>query len=154
MNENPRWLKYVLILIALVIVAGGLMYVLRLGDPAATSAEADDPGAVKTQDSSSDLIGVWRSTQDPKYTREFEASGAVIDRYEGDESATATGTWSVFTAADAPDGLPFEIRGSDRYVLITSDGEALHFRIADASENQLELVYMDRGGVLTFVRVR
>src|SRR3989344_670586 len=41
------------------------------------------------------MSGKWESKEDAKFVREFRADGTVVDTYEGNASATMTGTWEV-----------------------------------------------------------
>lgn len=103
---------------------------------------------------SEDLLGLWKSTGDVSFTREFKEDGEVVDRYSGSESATVVGEWEIFTAENPAPGAWFPLEEDSVYVRIMFDGEAYHYLIASVSETALELVYLDRGGVLQFEKVQ
>ncbi len=89
------------------------------------------------------IIGKWQSADDAKFVREFKAGGAVADWYDG--KLVSNGTMAV----SEKDGAT--------YVTLTMSGtqaENLHFKLAKLTPEELELVYMDRGGVLRFTAVK
>ncbi len=100
------------------------------------------------------LIGKWISTQDAKFTRDFRTDGTVIDTYQG-SSPESKGNWTLFTKAMPPDGFTGELEEKSVYLSIAApQSEALHFKITKIDEHTLELVYLDRGGELSFTRVK
>src|SRR5262245_56710411 len=55
------------------------------------------------------LEGSWQSREDPKFSREFKAGGVVTDSYQGDATATETGTYAtVDPATEVSFPLPAE----------------------------------------------
>jgi hypothetical protein len=97
------------------------------------------------------MVGVWRSADDPKFTREFRGDGTVTDRYEGDEGATKEGIWGAFTADMAVAGLTTGLTPGTVYVQVTIDDSSLYFSVIRAADT-LELLYLDRGEQLNFTR--
>jgi hypothetical protein len=97
-------------------------------------------------------VGKWQSIDDPRFARLFEADGSATDLY--DEEASARGRWSVFTDSSGL-SVPFPIETNAAYVrLVMSDsGEPQHFRVITLAPETLELVFMERGGVLRFTRI-
>lgn len=99
-----------------------------------------------------DLIGLWESTDDEKFTREFEEDGTATDRYEGDELATFVGEWVTFNdPSSEPVELPI-VEGAT-YLRILSGEEALYFTVSEVTEDSLQLIYLDRGGALNFRKI-
>lgn len=96
------------------------------------------------------LIGVWQSTTDATFTREFRDDGKVIDGYGGapDESY-----WMLFTK-DIPDqSFKGELEDGVLYLAIAKpDEEALYFKVTRLTASTLDLIYLDRGGTLSFTR--
>lgn len=116
---------------------------------------ASEAGAVVAPDESlvaATLAGVWKSADDSNFTREFKGDGSVIDRYAGDAAAESTGAWFVYTASTAPSGLPFVPDPQYAYVRITAGSDTYDFAVASLSATDLQLVYLERGGVLTFTK--
>ena len=142
-----------------VIILAGLAYYIGINREPATTDETQQQQQVtqtdpKATETSEQVVGAWKSDDDPKYTREFRADGTVTDRYEGEASATATGTWAVFTAkTELPAGITFQLNHDDAYIRVVMDGEAYNYRVEKATSAELELIYMDRGGVLRFSKV-
>lgn len=103
---------------------------------------------------SESILGKWESTDDAKFAREFESGGRVVDFYDGE--IQAEGGWTVFGGDSAPDTLiPYEADAV--YIRITFAGDTgnpLTFKVAKLTPEELSLVYMDRGGVLNFVKAR
>lgn len=138
---------------AFFIVAGGVWYMQKDTVPGVTEDEVGEGRELGTAPAvQENIIGIWRSTQDPKFVREFKADGSAVDSYEG--SADVKGTWRVFSAQD-PIDVKFLLEPDAAYIQITDDSSGLlHFKVGKLTPEELELVYMDRGGVLLFERVQ
>ena len=119
------------------------------GDPAegAGAAQNSDTGAQTS------IVGKWQSNDDARFTREFQAGGKEIDRYDG--QSDMIGTWKIFSSA-APLKVPFEIVQGVTYVQIAvgSDPDPLNFSISAVTPERLEMTYMARGNTLSFKRVQ
>lgn len=98
------------------------------------------------------VVGKWQSNEDPKFVREIFNDGTVIDRYEGIDDAT--GLWMVFTK-EIPDAAFTGTMedGAVYLVLGFGEDEKYYFQVTQADAQSLELIYLDRGGVLSFNRV-
>lgn len=99
---------------------------------------------------SESIVGQWQSADDAKFTREFKTGGAVTDVYEGKTSTT--GTWTVFTK-EKPVAASFPLEENATYVRLEMSGtqkETLNFKVSRLTPEELELIYMDRGGTLKF----
>ncbi len=99
----------------------------------------------------SGIIGTWRSVQDPKFVRRFEADGTVTDIYDGEN--TSTDTWGVAQKQDA-DTLPEMVAAGAPYVRLTGDAGELLFTIDYLTADSLEMMYLARGSVLQFERIQ
>lgn len=120
--------------------------------PAAPAAKAalPDLATLKTA-----IVGTWQSTDDPKFTRELAADGKAIDRYEGDESATARGHWLLFLGSAAPAGITGRALQRDVFYLrLDENGDVLLFALAGLSRSDMKMVYLERGNLLSFVRLK
>lgn len=103
---------------------------------------------------SASIIGKWQSIEDGKFAREFKDGGVVVDTYTG--SAPISGTFKVFTNDNPIAGLPFGLDEGVVYLQITQPGtqeEKYNFRVSKVTPEELELVYLDRGGLLQFRKV-
>ena len=98
------------------------------------------------------LAGKWRSLEDEKFEREFLQDGRVFDYYEGQENVDQ-GQWVVFRGDDPVKPFPYPVESKEYYLSISLNTEYLFFKIADIESDKLDLIYLDRGGVLTFERV-
>lgn len=119
---------------------------------------AEGGGSVK-QDTSlivtENMLGKWQSTDDAKYVREFKAKDVVVDWYDG--KTVSTGLWVAFTKAQAPKIFPYSMDTSSVYLQLTMTGtqaDTLNFKISKVTPEELQLTYLDRGGVLRFKRVQ
>lgn len=98
------------------------------------------------------LLGVWKSIEDPKFTREFQSDGTVIDRYSGDEAATVEAIWHAFMSpTDEP--APFDTEEGKLYIKILMPEEALFFTLDSVTDTSLQMTYVD-GDTLRFTKVR
>ena len=89
------------------------------------------------------IVGIWQSAEDAAFVREFITGGSAVDSYEG--KSVSTGSWIVFTEASTP------------YLQMTMSGaqaDVLTFKVTKLTPESLELIYMDRGGVLQFNRIK
>lgn len=150
--------RAIIITILVLILAGAAYYIGTNREPVVEEVVqsedivAADPAASETSQA---LVGMWRSKDDSKFTREFRADGTITDRYEGEESATSSGTFMVFTSTmTKPEGVMFDLDADVAYIRAIMDGEGYNFRVSSVSANELELIYMDRGGMLRFERVQ
>ncbi|MEX0917869.1 MAG: hypothetical protein WDZ93_01830 [Candidatus Paceibacterota bacterium] len=96
------------------------------------------------------IVGVWRSMDDASFTRTFSANGTVLDEY--DDAVTSTGSWEMFVDTTAPD-VAFTLEPDTVYLRIMDDTEAFHYTVSKLTPEELELIYMERGGALRFTRV-
>jgi len=95
------------------------------------------------------LLGTWRSTTDEKFVRIYSEDGTVVDYY--DELQTGNrGRWQVFTDENAPATVFFPLDATAIYIRHTGDGGFLHFKVIAITDQELSLIYADRGNVLTF----
>ncbi len=98
------------------------------------------------------IAGTWKSVDDGKFEREFQAGGTVFDRYEGEEPVA--GTWEVFTSETASDTAMFPLEAGAAYIKLDFGDEVLQYKIGKATPEELELIYLGRGNVLRFTKVQ
>lgn len=101
----------------------------------------------------SDLNGVWVSTEDSNFTREFEEGGVVTDKYEGVDDATSVGSWTVVDDV-SEESVELPSVEEDQLVLrLVFDTETLYFAVTpDSTPSELSMTYLNGNGVLSFVR--
>ncbi len=100
------------------------------------------------------IQGKWQSIDDAKFTREFRSDFTVADSYDG--TVNLDGLWVVFTKMNAPE-ISFPLEDNAVYLQITEKGtpqDTLTFKVSKLTPDELELIYMDRGGVLRFKSVQ
>ncbi len=112
---------------------------MNFGDRGEGSGEKPDIVAIVNKS----ILGKWQSADDAKFVREFIEGGKSIDYYDGE--VTSEDSWVVSEKENGPN---LEIKMS------TEAEENLNFRISKLTFDTLELVYLDRGGVLTFSKVQ
>ena len=91
------------------------------------------------------LPGTWRMDGNPKFTRTFQADGAMIDQYEGDKSATVRGKWRLFTSKDRDPLLDSAVPGVV-YLRVEDGGDVTFYAVVLADRERLRLQYTDRRG--------
>jgi len=109
------------------------------------TTQAPDESTVKGS-----IVGSWQSNEDSKSVREFKADGTVEERYDG-EVISSSGVWSAFADASIDPNVPV-IEGAT-YLKIEDGGEVYYYSVASISADQLALIYLDRGGALTYTRI-
>jgi hypothetical protein len=100
------------------------------------------------------MQGKWQSVDDAKFVREFKANDAVADWY--DNEIQSEGMWVAFTKENAPE-VPFPLKEDTVYVQMTitgSQADTLNFELVKVTPEELEMVYLDRGGMLRFKRIQ
>lgn len=121
------------------------------GDPAEGAGQGQDMSAAVI----SNIVGKWRSTEDPLFIREFFADGSVVDSY--DDENPLRQSWRVFTKADTADlSVTFTpIEGTVYVAIFEGNTELpLYFSVDKVTPETLEMTYMDRGNSLKFTRVQ
>lgn len=119
--------------------------------------DSDEGGGVKqnlVMIVGDNLKGKWVSVDDPKFVREFADMGVVWDFYDGKQ--VTDGRFQIFSKTQPLD-VPFTIAENTSYIQIVADGsqtEKLNFKVNKLTPEELELAYMDRGGVLKFKSVK
>lgn len=100
------------------------------------------------------IQGKWQSVDDAKFVREFKAGDKATDWY--DNESVSEGLWIAFTKASAPE-VPYPLQDNVVYLQMTMAGtqaDTLYFKVNKLTPEELELTYMDRGGVLRFTYVK
>lgn len=141
-----------------VLVAAGIWYFAGRPATAPTLPEGEMAGeqvetGEESDSSESALVGTWRSKQDAKFTREFRADGTIVDRYEGMESATLEGSWSMANPA-AVDLQGMEYDADAQLVMVNDPLESYLFKVNSVTATDLSLTYVGgAGGTLEFERI-
>lgn len=119
-----------------------------------SGSEKSSTKSLTADEISSGIIGIWRSDDDRRFTREFSVDATVTDRYQNDDSATVEGQWAVFTSPSG-ERPPFTIEKGVTYLKISSLEEMLYYKVVALTDDELELTYLDgSGGDMRFSRVR
>jgi hypothetical protein len=101
------------------------------------------------------LAGLWQSADDPKFTREFDLDGNSVDRYEGDASESISGHWTIFLGSAPPSGVTgHRFQPNVVYLRLDQNGDVLLFALAALSRSELKMVYLERGNLLSFLRLK
>ncbi len=98
------------------------------------------------------LLGKWVSVDDAAFTRTFNADNTFSDDYEGVPEASMSGSWSTFSATDAPEDVPYLLDDDITYLKLDAEPEPLYFTVITLSETELSMFYMERGNLLNFTR--
>jgi hypothetical protein len=130
----------------------GLILVLLLAG-LAKAAAAPAP-AVTLEDVRQVLVGTWQSADDTRLTRELDADGRSVERYDGDTSATAQGAWAVFTGKTAPAAFaPYKPAPTGVYLELKENDDVMLYAVSAISLSAVELVYLQDGKPQRFTRI-
>lgn len=98
------------------------------------------------------ILGTWQSIDDKKYVREFRKNNVLIDYY--DKVQDRDTEWYAFTSeTQLHTEVPYPLQENTVYILIATDHEALFFEVVKVTPEELELIFLNRGGALRFTRV-
>lgn len=101
------------------------------------------------------MVGTWQSMDDPRFTREFNENGQTVDRYAGDDSATTHGVWDVFVGSHPPPEVKGQaLQPAAVYVVLMTQGDVLLFGLVRADQSHLQMIYLGRGNMLNFSRLK
>lgn len=122
---------------------------------AGPAAGASQPAPPTLEAVRAALVGTWQSTDDTRFTRELDADGSAADRYEGDASATTTGHWALFLGSNAPKNLVGQkLEPGGFYLKLDENGDQLLFALVGLTRSDLKMIYLARGNLLSFVRLK
>ncbi len=141
-------IKYALLSVALLLVLW-FAYKSFYSDRATVNLENTSGELALTV--SKDILGKWQSVTDTKFTREFKSDGIVEDDYGGEFKLTDK--WRVFSEKENIK-VAFPLEPNISYLEFSNGKEQLYFKIIKITSEDLELVYMDRGGVLQFKKIK
>jgi hypothetical protein len=96
------------------------------------------------------LEGLWVSSDDENFTREFKEDGIVIDGYIGEEDTV--GTWEYITDPTA-ESVDLPEMGDAPIVKLLFEVEAFYFSVVPEGTDKVSMAYLNGNGVLTFTRV-
>ncbi len=157
MNSKTLWA------VIIIVVLAGAAYWYSNGKSAQQPSQAQSQeeeaqsGGVKqdvTLVVGESIVGKWQSSDDAKFIREFKDDGTVADSYDG--KTVSSGTFAVFTK-EKPVQISLPLEAGAVYVQLTMQGtqaDNLNFKVAKLTPDELQLVYLDRGGVLSFKAVK
>ncbi|MFZ2555808.1 MAG: hypothetical protein WAZ27_00100 [Minisyncoccia bacterium] len=152
-------MRHLLLILVGLIVASGAGYFIGY-DHGFKKGAVPIPVSVETNAVSdaamvmSQIVGMWQSTDDPKFTREIRNDGVVIDSYAGGEDADSDGLWMVFTKEVPDEAFTGVFEPNVAYLSMgMSETEKLYFKILRVDDESLQLLYLDRGNLLSFVRI-
>ena len=145
------------VVIAIVLLALGWWYWAFMmpvpGAPTLTQETVSTSTETAPEEAVFPLTGTWKSVEDSRFIRTFSEDGTVTDQYEGDESATVSGSWNVVENPNAEQPEFASLNGM-RAIKIQFPEEVLYFAVVKLTDDTLELSYLARGNTLAFTRVR
>ena len=160
MNNKVIWA-----VVVVVIAAAGLYYwsttkSAAVSGPQTGTVSQNNAGgtdAMNTHDST--MTGTWKSNDDAKFTRTFNADGTVTDAYAGDASATETGTYATVDPLQESAGAfgsvtPESLTGMTVLKLTFPKSGVMYFGVQSETETSLKLIYIGRGNVLSFTKAQ
>lgn len=163
--------KNIIIVFLLAAIATGAYLYFTQEKPAQTSQTSESariiPGSEAERSDVSDtpqnaqgsfLTGTWKSTTDPKFTREIRADFVIIDRYEGDATAGLNGEWAVVdpSVINIP-GVSAASLSGETLIQATWEGgvEVTFFVVTELTPERMTVRDLTGNGeVTTFTKVR
>lgn len=146
-----------IVIVLALIVAGGACYFFMPrtadvgeGEPAPSSV---NDVARPNEETAASLDGTWKSKDDARFVRSFTADGIVTDRYEGDDSATVSGTWS-FVADPTKEQAELPVVKDAKVLKLQFPEEVMYFALTELTETDLSMIYLSGNGSLQFTRVK
>ena len=102
------------------------------------------------------IVGSWQSTGDGNYSVKITANGKWTDTYStsATSSASQTGAYTLFTSADPDPALAGAVTPGVVYVKLVEGKSTSFFGVVEADGNNLQLVYLDRGNTISFVKAQ
>ena len=146
-----------IVVVLALIVAGGAYYFL-MPKPADMGEDVPAPTSMNdvarpNEEVAVSLDGTWKSKEDARFIRTFKADGTVTDRYEGDDSATVSGTWS-FVADPSKEQGELPVVKDAKVLKLQFPEEVMYFALTDLTETDLSMIYLSGNGSLEFTRVK
>jgi hypothetical protein len=152
MNRNT--VIGIVVVLALIVVGGAYFFLMPKPEDVpedVTPSESVNDVAVPDEEAAVTLAGTWKSRQDARFIRMFTATGVVTDRYEGDDSATVSGTWSFVDPAKEQAELP--VVKDAKVIKVQFPEEVMYFAVTELSETNLTMIYLTGNGTLEFTRI-
>lgn len=138
--RNQSWLWA---LVVVIIVAGLAYFFWPKGAAMAPATQSNSTVPAPRADTA--YVGSWKSIDDAKFTRSFSADGTINDTYEGDASASMTGTWSVVADPSSIPNLPS--MGGDPILKVVFDMKSpMYFAVLSMSSTTLSMTYLEGNG--------
>ncbi len=119
---------------------------INFGDAAEGAGVKQDLALIVSEN----IIGKWQSLDDVKFAREFKPGNIVDKIYDG--KLISIDSWKIFTKATTPTN-EFPLENNTPYLqikLTDKEAQAVYFKISKLTPEELELIYLDRGGILNF----
>ncbi len=146
----------IVIALALIVVGGAYYFFMQkpadMGEDVPASGSVNDV-ATPNEETAAKIEGTWKSTDDARFVRSFTADGTVTDRYEGDDSATVSGTWS-FVADPTKEQAELPVVKDAKVLKLQFPEEVMYFALTNLSETDLSMIYLSGNGSLEFTRVK
>lgn len=136
--------------------------VLALTGPAlaAEPAAPTSPAPAATQTVSLDqlrqmLLGTWQRDDETAFTRELATGGTVIDRFEGDDTATTRGTWQLVKGdALLPDRAGHKPPADSVFLQLSQNGEQALFNVVAVNAQAMQVIDIGSGKTFRFSRLK
>ncbi len=123
--------------------------------PALAADPAPQPAPITLDQIHRLMTGTWQNTADTRFTRQLNADGTSVDRYEGDESATSVGTWKLFEGTALPRELAArKVPAEGLYMTLAEHGDLYLFAVTAVAPQAMEMINIDRRQALRFERLK
>lgn len=127
-----------------------------LGQPIPFPAPVEHSAVTQTLNIGSvenDIVGTWQSVDDPNYSITITSDGTWTDFYGTTTPAEETGSLTLFTSEDPSVGYQGSTTPGVVYLKVAEGKSTLYYSLTKLTEAHLQLLYLDRGNTLSFVKV-
>ncbi|HEX2592426.1 MAG TPA: hypothetical protein VHL34_13070 [Rhizomicrobium sp.] len=101
------------------------------------------------------MVGTWQNLDETGFTRQLNADGTCIDRFEGDASATSSGVWMLYDGRALPPFLAArKLPAEGVYMTLSEHGDLYTFALTAFSPQSLQMINIDRKMRLSFGRLK
>ncbi len=124
-------------------------------DPAPAAQPAAPAATISIDQIRRMMAGTWQNLAEPRFTRELNADGTSVDRYEGDDTATSFGNWKLVAGSALPPDLAArKLPAEGVYMTLAEHGDIYLFALTAVDPQSLEMINLDLKQRLSFARLK
>lgn len=142
--------KLVACVIAVVLITIGIYIFIR---PRSSDLPESNPTELFSDFNTinQNIIGEWQSIDDPKFVRVFSKDGYCSDVYDG--NIESKDSCKFYKGKDAKN-IVSNPEDDVVYLRIGDSSNGLSFEVINLTPTELSLIYLERGNILSFKKVK